>query len=89
MFYSWRKARIGSIRGARFAGRNPERPAIADRITTVATIVTPEALLAWHRKLIATKYDGSKNRCPGRPRTRDKIAILVVRLATENRDWGC
>ena len=24
----------------------------------VATIVTPETLLAWHRKLIAKKYDG-------------------------------
>ena len=26
----------------------------------VATIVTPETLLAWHRKLIAQKHDGSK-----------------------------
>jgi hypothetical protein len=25
----------------------------------MATIVTPETLLAWHRKLIAQKYDGS------------------------------
>ena len=25
----------------------------------VATIVTPETLLAWHRRLIAQKYDGS------------------------------
>jgi hypothetical protein len=32
----------------------------------VATIVTPETLLAWHRKLIAKKYDGSKQRGPGR-----------------------
>ena len=39
----------------------------------VATIVTPETLLAWHRKLIAEEYDGSRNRGPGRPRTRDKI----------------
>jgi hypothetical protein len=54
----------------------------------VATIVTPETLLAWHRKLIARKYDGSRNRGPGRPRTRDKVEHLVVRLATENRDWG-
>src|SRR5450759_2012317 len=54
----------------------------------VATIVTPETLLAWHRKLIAQKYDGSGKRGPGRPRTRDKIEDLVVRLATENRDWG-
>jgi len=44
--------------------------------------------LAWHRKLIAQKYDGSKHRGPGRPRTRQKIQDLVVRMATENRDWG-
>jgi len=54
----------------------------------VASIVTPETLLAWHRKLIAEKYDGSKHRGPGRPRTRDMIVDLVVRMATENRDWG-
>ena len=54
----------------------------------VATIVTPETLLAWHRKLIAKKYDGSARRSPGRPRTRDEIRRLVVRMATENRDWG-
>ena len=28
-------------------------------LAVVATIVTPETLLAWHRKLIAQKYDGS------------------------------
>ncbi len=33
----------------------------------VATIVTPETLLTWHRKLIAQEYDGNKNRGPGRP----------------------
>jgi hypothetical protein len=26
----------------------------------LTTIVTPETLLAWHRRLIAQKYDGSK-----------------------------
>src|SRR6202048_3266286 len=30
----------------------------------IAGIVTPETLLAWHRKLIAKKYDGSGNRGP-------------------------
>jgi transposase InsO family protein len=44
--------------------------------------------LAWHRKLIARKYDGSQQRGPGRPRTRDEIQQLVVRMATENRAWG-
>src|SRR5436190_22202097 len=35
----------------------------------VATIVTPATLLAWHRKLIAKKYDGTACRAPGRPQT--------------------
>src|ERR1017187_5814247 len=38
-------------------------------LTKIATIVTPETLLAWHRKLIAQKYDGTAHRAPGRPRT--------------------
>src|SRR5215470_16337901 len=41
-----------------------------------ATIVTPETLLAWHRKLIAQKYDGSGNRAPGHPRTAGEIEAL-------------
>ena len=36
----------------------------------VSTMVTPATLLAWHRRLIAEKYDGSKRRGPGRPRTK-------------------
>jgi len=54
----------------------------------LATIVTPETLLAWHRKLIAQKYDGSAKRGSGRPRTAAEIETLVVRMAEENRDWG-
>ena len=54
----------------------------------MATIVTPDTLLAWHRKLIASKYDGTKHRGPGRPRTQGRIRDLIVRMATENRDWG-
>jgi len=54
----------------------------------VATIVTPETLLAWHRKLMAKKHDGSARRGPGRPRMRNEIRRLVVRMATENRDEG-
>ena len=54
----------------------------------VATIVTPETLLAWHRRLIAKKYDGSANRAPGRPRTAAEIVALVTRMAEENRSWG-
>ena len=54
----------------------------------IATIVTPATLMAWHRKLIAEKYDGSACRATGRPRTAIEIAALVVRFATENQTWG-
>ena len=50
--------------------------------------VTPATLLAWHRKLAASKYDTSKRRKPGRPPTVPGIARLVVRLAKENPLWG-
>jgi len=54
----------------------------------VAGIVTPETLLAWHRRLIAQKYDGSGKREPGRPRKSQQIEDLVVQMAEENRSWG-
>jgi hypothetical protein len=57
-------------------------------LSQVATIVTPDTLLAWHRKLIARKYDGSTNRNFGRPRTEAEIECLVIQMAVENRDWG-
>jgi hypothetical protein len=61
---------------------------VARFCTEIATIVTPETLLAWHRKLIANKYDGSSERKPGRPRTDEELEVLVVRMAQENRTWG-
>ena len=57
-------------------------------LSQLVTIVTPETLLAWHRKLIARKYDGSAKRGPGRPRREAAIESLVVQMAVENRDWG-
>jgi putative transposase len=50
--------------------------------------VTPATVLAWHRKLVAKKYDTSKRRKPGRPPTVQSMARLAVRLATENPLWG-
>jgi len=52
-------------------------------LSAVATIVAPETLLAWHRKLIAMKYDGSAFRTAGRPRMSTEISNLVVRMAKE------
>ena len=55
----------------------------------VANIVKPSTILAWHRRLVAKKFDGSRNRRhAGRPRTDKELEAQVVCLAKENRNWG-
>jgi putative transposase len=54
----------------------------------IGSLVTPDTILGWYRRLVATKYDGSKRRRPGRPRTVVEIADLVVRIAQENPGFG-
>ena len=55
----------------------------------VATVARPDTILAWYRKLVARKFDGSKARQgPGRPRVKREVEQLIVRMASENRDWG-
>jgi transposase InsO family protein len=58
-------------------------------LEAVANIVTPDTILAWHRKLVAQKCDGSKRRKGlGRPKVDPELEALVVRMAQENRSWG-
>ena len=52
------------------------------------TKFSPNTLLAWHRKLIARKYDGSRKRGPGRPRVMEQIQEPIVQFAEENGTWG-
>ena len=55
----------------------------------VATIVKPDTILAWHRRLVAKKFDGSTQRkAPGRPMIDQELEALIVRMAKENRSWG-
>jgi transposase-like protein len=59
------------------------------RLKEIVGLVTPQTLLAWHRKLIAKKYDSSgKRRKVGRPPTKDELRDLVIRMAEENGGWG-
>ena len=53
----------------------------------VATIVTPDTILRWHRQLIARKWTFTPNR-PGRPGIMKKISSLILRMATEHPAWG-
>src|SRR5262245_45795055 len=66
-------------------GKQLGRQALAE----VATLVKPETILAWHRTLVAKKFNGSSQRkAPGRPPVEAELEALVVRLAQENRSWG-
>jgi len=50
--------------------------------------VAPATLLAWHRRLVARKWDYSDRRRPGRPPTAAMIHKLVLRMTTDNPQWG-
>jgi putative transposase len=85
----------GQIKG-RIRLTDPQRISLAEAakrlgrkaLVEVAQIVRPETLLAWQRCLIAKKFDGSKNRLPGkRGSTSEKIEELVLQLARDNRSW--
>jgi hypothetical protein len=55
----------------------------------IGTLFTPDTILRWHRMLVARKWDYSQRRTSvGRPRVRQAIVDLVVRLARENVSWG-
>ena len=57
----------GERRTLAHIGKELGRKALAE----LATIVRPDTILAWHRRLVATKFDGPKKRTyptPGRPR---------------------
>ena len=55
----------------------------------LSAVATPNTLLAWYRKLIANKFDGSRIRQrAGRPRIDEEAERLVLQMAKENPSWG-
>jgi hypothetical protein len=58
-------------------------------LSQVATAAQPDTILAWYRRLVARKFDGSQaRRGPGRPRIDQDVEGLIVRMARENRSWA-
>src|SRR5271169_5928610 len=55
-------------------GRRLGRKALAE----VATAALPDTILAWYRRLVARKFDGSQKRqTPGRPRINREVEELI------------
>ena len=55
----------------------------------LATIVTPDTILRWHRELVARHWDYSgRRKCVGRPPLSKGIVELVLRIARESPTWG-
>src|SRR3977135_3246989 len=76
---------------------DPERSTLAEigkrlgrtALQQVACVAKPDTILAWYRRLIARKFDGSKFRTsPGRPGITPEAEALIVRFARENSGWG-
>jgi putative transposase len=82
---------------ARLRLSDPERSTLAEigkqlgrkALARVACVAKPDTILAWYRRLIARKFDGSKyRRYPGRPRIGPELEALIVQMAQENSGWG-
>lgn len=54
----------------------------------IGTFVTPDTLLRWYRRLVAQKYDGSRVRGVGRPKSAAEIERLILMMAQANPGWG-
>jgi putative transposase len=84
------------LRGKRIRFTDAERALLARKAKAVGrkallkldTLVSPDTLMRWHRRLVAQKWDFSKRRGLGRPGIMREISQLIVRLAQENPGWG-
>jgi len=84
------------LRGKRIRFTDAERALLARKAKAVGrkglleleTIVSPDTLLRWHRRLIAEKWNFVHRRGPGRPGIMQKICGLIVRMAQDNPGWG-
>jgi len=84
------------LRGKRIRFTDAERALLARKAKAVGrkalleldTLVSPDTLMRWHRRLVAQKWDFSSRRGPGRPGIMREISDLIVRMSQENPGWG-
>jgi hypothetical protein len=80
-----RKLRLNDDQRRRLAAKGKQ---LGRRLLNrVATIVTPDTIMRWHRRLIALKWT-SENPIPGRRGVMKAIRELIVQMALENSTWG-
>jgi transposase len=56
------------------------------RVLRGQRIVSPRTLLAWHKRLVRTKW--TQPAVPGRPPIPEELRNLIIRLGGENPSWG-
>ena len=56
-------------------------------LAAVACIVTPDTILAWHRRLVAVKWTFSHRR-QGRPNIGPDVRNLIIEMARASPRWG-
>jgi len=84
------------LRGRRIRFTDAERALLARKAKAVGrkallefdTIVSPDTLLRWHRRLVAQKWNFADRRGVGRPAIMRYISELIVRMAQDNPTWG-
>jgi len=84
------------LSGKRIRFTDAERALLARKAKAVGrkallqldTIVSPDTLLRWHRRLVAQKWNFSQRRGAGRPGIMRHISALIVRMAEQNTSWG-
>ena len=85
----------GQLTGRRLRLTDDERRRLAAKgrrlgrrlLRQVATIVTQDTILRWHRQPIARKWTFTPKR-PGRPGIMREISSPILQVATENPGWG-
>jgi transposase InsO family protein len=56
-------------------------------LSEVACIVSPDTILAWHRRLVAAKWT-FRRRTQGRPPIAEEVRALILELARNDSNWG-
>jgi hypothetical protein len=80
-----RRLRLTDSQRRRLAAKG--KPLGRRLLQSIATIVTPDTILRWHKRLIAAKWTHLRPRV-GRPGLMRHIRSLIVRMAEDNPSWG-